>query len=45
VLIDSAVMDRQVVVVGSGVRNSKLALPSTVLPDLPGAEIISGLAS
>jgi prolyl-tRNA editing enzyme YbaK/EbsC (Cys-tRNA(Pro) deacylase) len=45
VLIDSAVLDRQVVVVGSGVRNSKLALPSTVLPDLPGAEIISGLAS
>jgi prolyl-tRNA editing enzyme YbaK/EbsC (Cys-tRNA(Pro) deacylase) len=45
VLIDSAVLDRQVVVVGSGVRNSKLALPSTVLPDLPGAEIIPGLAS
>lgn len=45
VLIDSAVLDRQVVVVGSGVRNSKLALPSTVLPDLPGAEVIPGLAS
>jgi len=33
-----------VVVVGSGLRRSKLALPGAMLPRLPGAEVIDGLA-
>ncbi len=44
VLLDRAVLDRSVVVIGSGLRCSKIALPSSVLADLPGAEIIDGLA-
>jgi len=45
VLIDRAVLDRQVVVIGSGLRRSKIALPSAALADLPTAEVIDGLAS
>jgi prolyl-tRNA editing enzyme YbaK/EbsC (Cys-tRNA(Pro) deacylase) len=45
VLIDRAVLDRDVVVIGSGLRRSKIALPSGLLPELPGAEVIDGLAS
>ena len=45
VLIDRAVLDRDVVVIGSGLRRSKIALPSALLPELPGAEVIDGLAS
>ena len=44
VLIDAAVLTRDVVVIGSGLRRSKLALPSGALADLPGAEVIDGLA-
>jgi prolyl-tRNA editing enzyme YbaK/EbsC (Cys-tRNA(Pro) deacylase) len=45
VLVDSAVLDRAVVVIGSGLRRSKLALPSSALAELPGVEVIEGLAS
>jgi prolyl-tRNA editing enzyme YbaK/EbsC (Cys-tRNA(Pro) deacylase) len=45
VLVDRAVLDRDVVVIGSGLRRSKLALPSSALAELPGAEVIDGLAS
>ena len=45
VLIDSAVLDRDVVVIGSGLRRSKLALQSSALPTLPQAEVIEGLAT
>lgn len=45
VLVDSAVLDRDVVVIGSGLRRSKIALPSDALIELPGAEVIEGLAS
>jgi prolyl-tRNA editing enzyme YbaK/EbsC (Cys-tRNA(Pro) deacylase) len=45
VLVDRAVLDRAVVVIGSGLRRSKLALPSAALADLPGAEIIDSLAT
>jgi prolyl-tRNA editing enzyme YbaK/EbsC (Cys-tRNA(Pro) deacylase) len=45
VLVDRAVLERDVVVIGSGLRRSKLALPSSALADLPGAEVIDGLAS
>jgi prolyl-tRNA editing enzyme YbaK/EbsC (Cys-tRNA(Pro) deacylase) len=44
VLIDRAVLDREIVVIGSGLRRSKIALPSSALADLPGAEVIDGLA-
>lgn len=45
VLIDAAVLERDMVVIGSGLRRSKLALPPAALAELPGAEVISGLAS
>ncbi len=32
------------VVIGSGLRRSKLALPGAALADLPGAEVVEGLA-
>ncbi|HKC26919.1 MAG TPA: YbaK/EbsC family protein [Jatrophihabitans sp.] len=44
IFVDAAVLDRDVVVIGSGLRRSKLALPSSTLADLPGAEVIDGLA-
>jgi prolyl-tRNA editing enzyme YbaK/EbsC (Cys-tRNA(Pro) deacylase) len=44
VLIDAAVLERDVVVIGSGLRRSKIALPSSALAELPGAEVIEGLA-
>ena len=43
-LIDAAVLDRPDVVIGSGLRRSKIALPSSALAELPGAEVIAGLA-
>jgi prolyl-tRNA editing enzyme YbaK/EbsC (Cys-tRNA(Pro) deacylase) len=45
VLIDRAVLERDTVVIGSGLRGSKLALPSDALGDLPAAEIVDGLAN
>jgi prolyl-tRNA editing enzyme YbaK/EbsC (Cys-tRNA(Pro) deacylase) len=45
ILIDAAVLERDIVVIGSGVRRSKLALPSGALAELPGAEVVEGLAS
>ncbi len=44
VLVDRAVLDRAIVVIGSGLRRSKIALPPDALADLPGAEVIDGLA-
>jgi prolyl-tRNA editing enzyme YbaK/EbsC (Cys-tRNA(Pro) deacylase) len=43
VLIDAAVAAAARVVVGSGVRRSKLVLPGAVLAALPGAEVLDGL--
>jgi hypothetical protein len=34
-----------VVVIGSGIRGSKLWLPGHLLADLPGGEVLPGLAS
>jgi prolyl-tRNA editing enzyme YbaK/EbsC (Cys-tRNA(Pro) deacylase) len=45
VLVDAAVLVRAVVVIGSGLRRSKIALPSDLLAQLPGVEVIEGLAS
>ena len=42
-LVDAAVAAAPAVVVGSGLRGSKLALPGAVVAALPGAEVIEGL--
>ena len=43
ILIDRQVAETEVVLIGSGVRGSKLLLPGTLLGELPGAEILDGL--
>lgn len=43
-LVDAAVAAAPAVVIGSGVRHSKLALPGSLVAALPGAEVIEGLA-
>jgi len=45
VLIDRSVLDRSMVVIGSGLRRSKIVLPPAVLATLPSAELVDGLAS
>lgn len=42
-LVDPAVAAAAGVVIGSGVRHSKLALPGAVVAGLPGAEVLEGL--
>jgi prolyl-tRNA editing enzyme YbaK/EbsC (Cys-tRNA(Pro) deacylase) len=42
-LVDSAVAAAPAVVVGSGLRGSKLALPGELAARLPGAEVVEGL--
>jgi prolyl-tRNA editing enzyme YbaK/EbsC (Cys-tRNA(Pro) deacylase) len=42
-LIDAAVATGDILVVGSGVRGSKLAVPGEVLAGLPGAVVLDGL--
>src|SRR6476469_3163478 len=44
VLVDAAVAAGELLVVGSGVRGSKLAVAGDVLARLPGAQVIEGLA-
>lgn len=44
-LIDERLLDEPVVILGSGVRRSKLLLPGAALAELPGAEIIAGLGA
>jgi prolyl-tRNA editing enzyme YbaK/EbsC (Cys-tRNA(Pro) deacylase) len=41
--VDSAVVASPYVVIGSGVRRSKLALPGAALADLPNAQVVHGL--
>lgn len=43
-LVDARVAAMDVAVVGSGVRRSKLLVPGRLLPMLPGAELVDGLA-
>lgn len=43
VLVDPAVASTPLVVVGSGLRRSKLVLPGASLLRLPGSEILAGL--
>jgi prolyl-tRNA editing enzyme YbaK/EbsC (Cys-tRNA(Pro) deacylase) len=42
-LVDAAVADTDTVVIGSGLRRSKIVLPGAELAKLPGAEVIEGL--
>ena len=44
VLIDQRVTEAPYVVIGSGVRHSKLAVPGAALASLPGAEVLAELA-
>jgi prolyl-tRNA editing enzyme YbaK/EbsC (Cys-tRNA(Pro) deacylase) len=44
VLVDAAVVAAGDVVIGSGVRRSKLVLPGAALLDVPGAELLDDLA-
>ena len=43
VLVHDALLEEPVVVIGSGVRRSKLLVPGRLLADLPGAEVVAGL--
>jgi prolyl-tRNA editing enzyme YbaK/EbsC (Cys-tRNA(Pro) deacylase) len=43
VLVDAAVASSDEVVIGSGVRGSKLLVPGSLLAALPAAEVIEGL--
>ena len=43
-LVDTRVLDIHVAVVGSGVRRSKILLPGRLVGELPGAEVVEGLA-
>ncbi|WP_374457287.1 YbaK/EbsC family protein [Nocardioides sp.] len=43
VLVHEALLEEPVVVVGSGVRTSKLLVPGRLLADLPGAEVVPDL--
>lgn len=43
VLVDASLLDQPMVVIGAGVRRSKLLVPGPVLADLPRAEVVEGL--
>ena len=43
VLVDAAVAAADLVVIGSGTRGSKLAVPGATLAELPAAEVLDGL--
>ncbi len=43
VFVDRAVIEQPWVILGSGLRRSKLALPGASLADLPGAHVLDGL--
>ena len=44
ILVDAAVVAAGYVVIGSGVRHSKIAIPGPALAELPNAQVIEGLA-
>jgi prolyl-tRNA editing enzyme YbaK/EbsC (Cys-tRNA(Pro) deacylase) len=43
-LLDARVVEIDVALIGSGVRRSKLLLPGRLLAEIPGAEVVDGLA-
>lgn len=45
VLVDAAVLERDVIVIGAGVRAAKIRLPGRLAAQLVGAEVIDGMAS
>ncbi len=45
ILIDKAVVDAERVIIGSGVRTSKLLVPGSLLATLPNVQVIEGLAN
>jgi prolyl-tRNA editing enzyme YbaK/EbsC (Cys-tRNA(Pro) deacylase) len=44
-LVDARVPDTETVLIGSGIRGSKLILPGRLLAELPGAEVVEDLAT
>lgn len=44
ILIDSRIVQLPQIIVGSGLRRSKIAMPGSVLTALPGAQVVEGLA-
>lgn len=45
VLVEASLVERAVLILGSGIRGSKLLIPGRLLPELPGAQILADLAS
>ena len=45
ILVDAAVAAADAVVLGSGIRGSKIAIPGRALAALPGAVVVEGLAN
>jgi prolyl-tRNA editing enzyme YbaK/EbsC (Cys-tRNA(Pro) deacylase) len=45
IYVDAAVAATPLVVIGSGVRRSKIVLPGATLAELPNAQVVDGLAS
>ncbi len=43
ILIDKAVADSAYVIIGSGIRKSKLAIPGKILASLPNVQVLDGL--
>jgi prolyl-tRNA editing enzyme YbaK/EbsC (Cys-tRNA(Pro) deacylase) len=43
VLMDARVASADVVIIGSGVRRSKILLPGALLAELPSARVVDGL--
>ncbi|QFG70229.1 hypothetical protein FY030_08285 [Ornithinimicrobium pratense] len=44
VLVDTRVGERELIIIGSGLRRSKLRLPGSLAAGLPGARSVEGLA-
>jgi len=44
VYVDARVLEREHVVIGAGVRAAKLRVPGPLMAELPGVEIVEGLA-
>ena len=45
ILVDSRVVEQPAIVIGSGVRRSKIVLPGTSLAQYPGVHVLDGLAN
>ena len=43
ILIDRRVVDAEYVIIGSGIRKSKIAIPGNLLGSLPNAQVLEGL--